>query len=206
MQLEVRQRWLLLSVLGILLATASVAALRLQGLRQLLSAPLVPVEAAAAPEPQPRLRVHVTGAVPRPGVYELSEGARVADALAAAGGAGEAARPQTLNLAAYLSDGDKIFIPTAADLEAARLGNAPPEAWAATRSAPPLAAGGLRINLNRADRADLMRLPGITSAMATRILKHRERHGRFDRVDELQQVPGIDPETYTKLQPHIYVA
>ena len=70
----------------------------------------------------------------------------------------------------------------------------------------PLAAGGLRINLNRADRADLMRLPGITSAMATRILKHRERHGRFDRVDELQQVPGIDPETYTKLQPHIYVA
>jgi len=203
-----RQRWLVAGALIVLLAAAGAAAWRVQALRQLTLVPLGPPDAAVRPAapPERKLSVHVAGAVQRPGVYELPAGSRVRDALLVAGGATEAGVPQTLNLASFVTDGDKLFVPTEADLKAALSGKAPPEAWAATRSAPPLAAGGLRVDLNRADRTELLRLPGMTSAMATGILKYRVRHGRFERPEELQQVPGIDPATYDRLQPHVYVA
>lgn len=202
--LSARQRWLVFGAVGLLVVMAGTAMFHQHGLTQAAEAPPVQQVKEAKAPPEHRLVVDVGGAVRRPGVYELAPGARVRDAIAAAGGAAAAGEAQTLNQAAFVADGDKVYVPTAADITAAESGSVPPAAWSATRSAPLLAAGGLRVDLNRAERSELLRLPGLTGPMAANILRYRKAHGHFQRIDELRQVAGIDPETYARLAPHVF--
>ncbi|KLI87973.1 hypothetical protein AA310_08640 [Arthrobacter sp. YC-RL1] len=157
----------------------------------------LPSGTAAPGNSEGAVTVHVVGAVKKPGVYTLPAGARIVDALEAAGGMRRTARPELLNLAARLADGQQIVLPGSADAQAA-----PPSA--AGSSAPVHgtdggAAGG-KISLNSADAQQLQELPGIGPALAQRIIDFREAHGPFASVEELDAVSGIGPAVLGNLR------
>jgi competence protein ComEA len=132
------------------------------------------------------LFVHVLGQVARPGLYELSEGDRAVDAVAAAGGFTPQADPGGINLARLLTDGEQLVVPA--------IGEAPPASGA---DAGPSAG---KINLNSADAATHDTLPRIGPAMAQRIIDWREANGRFASVDDLLAVTGIGQKTLDGLR------
>ncbi len=133
--------------------------------------------------------VSVVGLVARPGLVTLPPGARVADALQAAGGMLPEADPASVNLAALVTDGVQIAVgvPGAA---------AAPEGTTGQTSG---VAGGSRVNLNTASAAELDALPGIGPVLAQRIVDHRSRHGPFRSVEQLDDVPGIGPAIAAEL-------
>ncbi len=131
--------------------------------------------------------VYVCGAVASPGVVELAEGSRVADALEAAGGFAEDAQRDHVNLAAKVSDGEKLYFPTIEE---------------ACQLQEQAAESGL-VNINTADAALLATLPGIGEAKAQDIIAYREEKGGFAQCEELMQVNGIKRGTYEKLQDKI---
>jgi len=131
--------------------------------------------------------VHILGAVNRPGLYELSDGARAVDAVAAAGGFGENADQSQLNLARFVADGEQIVVPV--------VGEAPP---AQSGAPPPGAPGesGAKVNINTADAAELETLPRVGPAMSARIIAWRETNGRFTAIEDLMSVTGIGEKTF----------
>ena len=183
----------------VLFSVAGLAALGVAGVWYVRSMPRpVPVRAPlAGPQPTPRpavLIVHVTGWVRSPGVYELSEGDRVIDAIDAAGGPKRGAQLDALNLAALLVDAQQVLVP-------ARTG--PPQAAApaigATAGALP-AAGTTLVNVNTATPEELETLPGIGEVLAAAIVSYREEHGPFTSVDSLIDVSGIGEVTLEEIR------
>jgi competence protein ComEA len=146
---------------------------------------------APAPAPSGTVVVSVVGLVASPGLVTLPAGARVADALAAAGGLLPEADPATVNAAAVLTDGQQIAVGVP--------GVAPSSDAAA--GAP---AGGL-LDLNTATAADLDALPGIGPVLAQRIVDHRAEHGPFTSVDQLDDVSGIGPAIFAELAERVRV-
>ncbi|HSP53771.1 MAG TPA: helix-hairpin-helix domain-containing protein [Cryobacterium sp.] len=143
-----------------------------------------------------RIFVHVLGAVRRPGLFELSAGARVMDAVAAAGGLTETADPAGTNLARALSDGEQLYLPQLGEVPAG-----PPPGSGAAGSGASGSGGGASalVNLNTATVADLDTLPRIGPAMAQRILDYRDANGPFAAVDDLRNVTGIGEKTFEAL-------
>jgi competence protein ComEA len=123
--------------------------------------------------------VDVKGDVLTPGLVTLPAGARVADAIAAAGGISPNANVTSLNLAERLSDGQMVII-----------GN--------SQSQP--ASSDPRINLNLATESELDSLPGVGPVMAGRIIAWRETNNKFHSIEELQEVPGIGPKVFANLK------
>lgn len=156
--------------------------------------PTVQVSVAPSPSSQPSLLVHVLGEVRRPGVVRLVEGARVQDAIAAAGGMTGRARAGDLNLAARVSDGAQLVI--------GRTGSEVKDSAPAAGGSPGVAA---TIDLNVATVEQLDTLPGVGPVTAAKILAWREQHGRFRTVAELQEVDGIGPKSYADIAPHVRV-
>ena len=130
--------------------------------------------------------VHVDGAVAFPGVYELAAGSRANDAVLAAGGPSEGADTSALNLAAPLSDGEKIYVPR--------------EGEAADASVPAVAQEGAPVNLNTATAAELDELPGIGESTAAAIIEDREQNGPFATPEDLMRVSGIGEKKYERLE------
>jgi competence protein ComEA len=126
------------------------------------------------------LLVHVLGAVAQPGLVELRPGARVVDAIAAAGGLAADADQAGVNLARPVADGEQLVVP--------RIGEAPPAAGGAAGGAR---AGDGLVHLNTADAAELDTLPRIGPALAGRIIDWREANGGFTSIDQLLEVAGI---------------
>lgn len=182
-----------LAVLGALvLSGAGIAYVRA---RPAAAAPIAPVGTPAA-SPDARageIFVHVVGAVRRPGVYAFSEGARVIDAVKAAGGLARGADAFAVNLARALVDGEQIVVP--------RRGEAPPAASMGRGGA----GGVATVNLNRASAADLEGLPGIGPVLAERIVVYREQHGPFRAVRDLMKVAGIGPKKFGSIEPYVTV-
>jgi competence protein ComEA len=133
-----------------------------------------------------QLFVDVVGAVRRPGLYRLAEGARVADALRRAGGPTPKAQVELVNLAALLADGEQVVVPRrgAAIVAAGVTGAAP--------SGP--------VHLNSATIEQLDALPGVGPVTAQKIVDYRMAHGGFSSVDELDTVPGIGPARLADLR------
>jgi competence protein ComEA len=170
---------------------------------EVVSRPPVP-PAASAPSPAPggagvtaaqsgSVVVHVVGRVERPGVVTLPAGARVADALEAAGGASGDANLAAVNLARAVVDGEQVYVP--APGEALPPATAPGEGGGGGgggRSAAP-GGGPALVDLNAADAATLETLPGVGPVIAERIVAWREENGPFTSVDELAEVSGIGP-------------
>ncbi len=144
--------------------------------------------------------VHVSGAVQKPGVYELPEGSRLYEVIEMAGGFTEDAAEAYCNLAAVIGDGMQYHIPT--EEEAGSLSGGIGESSGTPAGA--YDAEG-RLDLNRASKEELMQLTGIGETKAEAILAYREEHGGFGSTEELKQVSGIGNATYEKLQDDITV-
>lgn len=154
--------------------------------------------------------VHVVGRVRRPGLVRLPPGSRVSDAVTAAGGPAAEARLDRLNLARLLGDGEQILVPGATDPVppvAAAAGPAGPagSGTAAGGAGAAGEAGGTPVDLNAATAGDLDALPGVGPVLAGRILAWRAQHGRFSRVAELGEVPGIGDKLLAQLTPLVRV-
>ncbi len=134
------------------------------------------------------LYVHVLGEVAHPGLYILDPGARLVDALAAAGGTLDTADLKAVNLARPLSDGEQVVVPAQGE-----------QSTADGAGASAVGADGV-IDLNAATQADLETLPRIGPALAQRILDWREENGRFRAVEDLMAVPGIGEKLLAGLQ------
>ena len=159
------------------------------------AAPLESVHASAS-RARSALVVHVVGAVRRPGLYRLREGARVADAVARAGGAVRGADLAALNLAAPLVDGTQVLVPH-------RTSSAVPSASGSGGSAGTSDGSGApaaKVSLSSATAEELDTLPGVGPVTAQKILDYRAEHGPFGSVDELDVVPGIGPATIEQLR------
>ncbi len=159
-------------------------------------APVLPLVTAAAPSATPppaalpEVVVSVAGRVARPGLVRLPDGTRVADALAAAGGALPGTDLLGLNIARRLSDGEQVLV-----------GVAPPPGQPADGAALGTAAGTSRkVDLNAATLEQLDVLPGVGPVTAQHILDWRAAHGRFTSVDQLREVDGIGPARLARLK------
>lgn len=160
----------------------------------------------------PPIKVHVAGAVRRPGVYSLAVGSRVDDAVRAAGGPTGAADLERINLAQIIIDTEQVYVPSRKSA-APRVTVAPrlrpsratsPRADGSGASTSPTtttpsrpggasAGASRKVDLNSATAAQLEELPGIGPATARAIVTHRTRKGPFAKVDDLLNVPGIGP-------------
>jgi competence protein ComEA len=150
--------------------------------------PAAAISPVAAPAPA-RLVVHVVGAVRRPGLYRLAEGARVADAVARAGGPVRNAQLEAVNLAAPLADGMQVLVPS----RVAGAAGAAPGVGGAART-------GVKVSLASATVEQLDALPGVGPVTAQRIVDWRTKNGPVRSVDELDAIPGIGPATVERLR------
>jgi len=147
-----------------------------------------PVAMKAAQAPARKVLVHVVGAVRKPGLYRLTEGSRIDDAIKAAGGAKPRADLQLINLAAPVADGQQVIVPVRG------------HAASAGSSAGGSSATGGHVHLNTATLEELDTLPGVGPVTAQKILDYRNEHGAFKSVDELDAVPGIGPARLAELK------
>lgn len=148
-----------------------------------------PVTLAPAPTSIP-IAVYVSGEVAAPGVYYLPENSRLGDALSAAGGALESADTSELNLAQFVSDGERLDIP---------------------KKRPELVIGGNAdqpvsvVNINTASQAQLEALPGVGPTLAQRIIAYRSESGRFTRVEDLLKVSGLGAALLDRIRNQITI-
>jgi len=130
--------------------------------------------------PSPEISVYVEGEVANPGIYNLENGDRVADAIEAAGGFTGNADQSSVNLSATLKEGAQIHVYKSGDV---------PQ----------------KVNINTAEIWLLESLPGIGETLAQRIVDYRIAHGYFQSVDDLKQVDGIGAAVFEKIKDKITV-
>lgn len=166
-----------------------------------LSITAVTPSAASTPEPATDpVFVHIDGAVVAPGVYEMTGSLpRVNDAVMAAGGLAGDADTSALNLAAVLSDGEKIYVPRQGEVVAGQASSG-----AASGSDVGASSSGV-ININTATAEELDSLPGIGPSTAAAIVEDRERNGPFASPEDLMRVSGIGEGKFSKLKDQIRV-
>lgn len=197
--------------IGALVVAVVVSASAQQGTSATITSSGHPLSSTDAPAPtggpvsvdtdDPPALVHVLGAVQRPGLVELTRGARVVDAIAAAGGLTEDADVGAVNLARVVGDGEQLYVP--------RVGETPDQGGAA--GGPPASTGGAggatgpKVALNTATQADLETLPRIGPALAQRILDWRSANGRFNAVDDLMKVTGIGQKLFDGIKDRVTV-
>ncbi|HWR64708.1 MAG TPA: helix-hairpin-helix domain-containing protein [Bellilinea sp.] len=149
------------------------------------------------PTPAPtNLTIDITGAIVKPGVYQLPPNSHVLDAIQAAGGLRVDADVNTLNMAAELSDGQKIIVKTEGQLPVASDG---------IERSIPIEVNGL-IDINTATAEQLDTLPGIGPTKASDIITYRQKNGAFDRIEDIQNVSGIGPATFEAIRNLISVS
>ena len=165
-----------------------------------------PIVLQPAPTEAP-IAVHVIGAVPRPGLYKFPEGARVQDAIDAAGGMLADANIDALNLAALLEDGQQLDIPYQA-------GSEPTDSTSDTSTfdlpssndedatEEPTNDGSFEelVNINTASSEELDALPGIGPTTAQKIVEYRDENGPFSTIEDIMNVSGIGPSTFEEIQ------
>jgi competence protein ComEA len=148
----------------------------------------------AGPQSSATIFIHILGAVEKSGLYELRDGSRAVDAVAAAGGFTATADQSQLNLARFVTDGEQIIVP--------EIGASPPHAGGGSGNG--LTGGGAavpgKVNINTADATILETLPRIGPSMSARIISWRDINGRFTTIDDLLSVTGIGEKTFDGLK------
>ncbi len=191
-----KTKFMLLCILLVGCVLTSIAAER-------LSAP----EPVTAVKPQTQenktqklITVYVSGAVERPGLYELPAGIRAQEAVAAAGGATEYANLEKVNLAKKLKDGSQVNVPA---LKSSKAIQRQSGKSAVTGEANTAAARGL-VNINTASVAELDSLPGVGAVTAQKIADYRQQHP-FEKIEDIMQVRGIGEAKFNKMKDRITV-
>lgn len=165
--------------------------------------------------------VHVCGEVAAPGVYELSEGSRLYEAVEKAGGMTSEAAGEYVNLAQVVEDGQQVWIPGIEDIKKyqengtdvsrielmqnSRINIGSENKSSVTGSGDGSAALGGLVNLNTASRDELMTLNGIGASRADAILSYREEKGNFHKIEDIMKVPGIKNAAFQKIKDKITV-
>ena len=158
--------------------------------------------------------VYVAGYVNNPGVYELSAGSRVIDAIDAAGGYSKEAYENYLNLASLIADGQMIYVPSEEEVESGSIERG--VASGADGSGVGGVTGGngggnggnssgsgALVNINQASKEELMTLPGIGESKADKIIAYREANGRFNSPEGIMEISGIKDGLYNKIKDKI---
>lgn len=149
------------------------------------------------------LYVDVAGAVNKPGVVKLPGGSRVYEAIEQAGGFREEAKQDSVNQAAFLEDGQQLYIYTEEEYE--NFSRQPGGADASAEAADGTFSADGKININQASEAELMTLPGIGEAKAADILRYREENGRFEQIEDIMNISGIKEAVFSKIKDKIMV-
>lgn len=184
----IRERAFPALLIASLIAVAVGAAISMMGSNGSVTAVAAPTH-STTPAATTTLFVHVSGAVQQPGLVTVTVGARVVDAIAAAGGFVADADQAAVNLARAVKDGEQILVPVIGAVASSGTGQATGQGQS----------GGL-INLNTADQAALETLPHVGPALAKRIIAWREEHGGFSAVDDLRSVSGIGEKTFADIE------
>jgi len=219
-QLERKQQLVILLLVGVILFGGGYRFAQMKEQAENTVAPSI--EAADEPRTTEKLFVHVAGAVEKPGVYRLPEGARVIEAVNMAVPAADADL-NALRLASSITDGETIYVPLKLSAEAqaqdspaagTASGMVVPQSAGTERntfvpqagvtSTAVASAGGL-INLNAAGQSLLETLPGIGPTLARRIIQYREINGRFTSIEELRDVSGIGDKKFAAVKDLITV-
>lgn len=154
-----------------------------------------------------KIVIHITGAVHKTGILVLTEGARIADAIDAANGATEQADLDEVNLAYILEDGQKIYIPSK------NKENSTDKKYITKESGNNVVVDGkntskgenTKVNINTATQSELETLSGIGPSIASKIIEYREKNGKFEKVEDLQNVSGIGDAKYNSIKDHVTV-
>lgn len=141
--------------------------------------------------------VYICGAVQKSDVYALEPGARIKDAVESAGGFSPEAAKEKVNLAKLLEDGQQIYIPKVGEKEQS------PEQTIAQKVE---AADGGKVNINTATKEELMQLKGIGQKKAEDILNYRGANGEFQKIEDIQKVPGLKKGAFEKIKDQITVS
>lgn len=155
-----------------------------------------------------KIIVHITGAVKKTGILILAEGARIADAIDAADGTTKDADINEINLAYILEDGQKIYIPNKEDKKknekkeyiTSGSGNNVIEESKKTKQEV-----NKKVNINTANQSELEELPGIGPSIASKIIEYREQNGKFEKIEDLQNVKGIGDAKFANMKDHVVV-
>ena len=147
-----------------------------------------PVVSSETGRAETELKAYVTGAVRHPGLYTIKEGDRLADLIDLAGGIAADADMQAVNLAVRVKDQDHWTVPKVGETTVVPL------------NAGPVDLPGGKVDINTADAKLLERLPGIGETRAEAIIRYREEHGPFKRIDDIVAVPGIGSSTLEGLR------
>ena len=153
-------------------------------------------EVKEEPVEQDLITVDVKGAVKSPGIYDLSVGSRVNDAVQKAGGLTEQADSKSLNLAQKVSDEALVYVPTKGEEAASQQFGSGTDSSTSKEK---------KVNLNKASLEELKQVKGLGGKRAQDIIDHRESNGKFKSVDELKKVSGIGTKTIEKLKDYVTV-
>lgn len=156
------------------------------------------IEVNIIEEPKAQIVVHITGQVVNNGIVKVEEGARIIDAIEAAGGATAEADLSKINLAYLLEDGMKIYVPSIND--EADFGSVTSSSGVSESSKEVL-----KVNINTATSEELQKLPGIGESIANRIITYRKENGKFNKIEDLKNVSGIGEAKFNNIKSYIFV-
>lgn len=150
--------------------------------------------------------VYVCGEVKNPGVYEVSEGSRIIDAVEVSGGFTKDAAMSFLNMAELVIDGEKIYVPSldeACDIEST--GSINSGAVGTLSTGMQESSGTSKVNINNASREQLMTLKGVGESKADKIIAYRNEHGKFNSIEDIMNISGIKEGMFNKIKDQICV-
>lgn len=161
-------------------------------------------------EQKAKIIIDISGQVVSPGVIALEEGARIIDAINAAGGATKDANLAKVNLAYLLEDAQKIYIPSVNDKnDTAYVSEGSGDEEIITNENTQKSSNKkeekLMININTANEGELQKLPGIGSSIASRIVTYRKENGKFNTIEDIKNVSGIGDSKFNNIKNNIYV-
>lgn len=156
------------------------------------------IEVNIIEETKVQIVVHITGQVVNNGIVKVEEGARIIDAIEAAGGATAEADLSKINLAYLLEDGMKIYVPSIND--ETDFGSVTSSSGVSESSKEVL-----KVNINTATSEELQKLPGIGESIANRIITYRKENGKFKNIEDLKNVSGIGDAKYNNIKDYITV-
>lgn len=159
-------------------------------------------------EKQEEIAVHITGEVKKQGIVYLKIGARITDAIKAAGGTTKKADIDKVNLAYVLADGQKIYIPNKNEkiqITEYITENSGQNVLVEEANQEKGKGENRKVNINEANQSELENLPGIGSSIAKRIIEYREENGKFQKKEDIQKVKGIGDAKYSNIKDHISI-